>query len=288
LRGAGGLNQQEKANIWEVRRAKKTDITNSFLMNRIDKLFSEKTSGILSVYFTAGYPYLDSTTGIIKALQEEGADMVEIGIPFSDPMADGPVIQGSNDKALHNGMSLKLLFRQLSDIRKEVEIPLLLMGYLNPVIQFGIDNFCMECSLAGIDGVILPDLPPAVYMKEYVKIFDRNNLYNILLITPQSSAERIRYIDNISRGFIYMVSSAAVTGSKGSFSAEQTEYFKRVSNMKLNNRCLTGFGISNHETFGEACKYSAGGIIGSAFVKALGREGQLSDNIIQFMKEIKN
>lgn len=256
-------------------------------MNRIDKLFKEKQADILSVYFTAGYPNLDSTAGIIKTLQSAGADMVEIGIPFSDPMADGPVIQGSNDKALQNGMNLKLLFTQLADIRKNIKIPLLLMGYLNPVIQYGMENFCIQCSHVGIDGVILPDLPPAVYTEEYLEVFNRNNLYNILLITPQSSPERIKYIDKISRGFIYMVSTSAVTGSKGNFSDEQTSYFKRIRDMKLNNPCLTGFGISNHETFSIAGRYSAGGIIGSAFVRALGKKAELSEDIIQFIKEIK-
>jgi tryptophan synthase alpha chain len=256
-------------------------------MNRIDKLFKDKKSDILSVYFTAGYPELDSTTTIIKALQDAGADMIEIGIPFSDPMADGPVIQGSNDKALHNGMTLRLLFDQLSDIRTEVKIPLLMMGYLNPVVQFGIEDFCKQCSRIGIDGVILPDMPPVVYTGEYLEFFSENNLYNILLITPQSGEARVKYIDTISRGFIYMVSSSAVTGSRGGFSEVQTAYFKRVNDMKLKNPCLTGFGISNHETFTAACKYSAGGIIGSAFVKSLGKEGDLSKNIAQFIKEIR-
>ena len=186
-------------------------------MNRIDKLFKEKKNNILSVYFTAGYPHLDSTAEIIKALAEAGADMIEIGMPFSDPMADGPVIQRSNEKALLNGMNLKLLFSQLKDIRKEVSMPLLLMGYLNPVIQFGIENFCRKCRETGIDGVILPDLPVQVYADDYLAVFNENNLYNILLITPQSSPERILEIDKISRGFIYMVSSSSVTGIQRRF-----------------------------------------------------------------------
>jgi len=256
-------------------------------MNRIDKLFKEKKTNILSVYFTAGYPSLNSTPGIIKTLEKAGADMVEIGMPFSDPMADGPVIQHSNEIALKNGMSLKLLFSQLSDIRKEVKIPLLLMGYLNPVMQYGIENFCIQCEKTGIDGVILPDLPPNVYTEEYLQIFNKHQLYNVLLISPQSVAERILYLDKISRGFIYMVSSSAVTGSRGDFSADQISYFKRVSDMNLESPCLIGFGISNHETFINAGKYSRGGIIGSAFVKILGKNGDLSVNINQFVKELR-
>jgi len=257
-------------------------------MNRIDKLFREKKTSILSVYFTAGYPDLNSTTEIIRALVSAGVDMIEIGMPFSDPMADGPVIQGSNEKALRNGMSLKLLFEQLSEIRNEVEIPLILMGYLNPVIQFGADNFCSECVRTGIDGVILPDLPPKVYKEEFQAGFDKHNLYNILLITPQSTAKRILEIDKISRGFLYMVSSSSVTGSIKGFSDEQMSYFKRVSEMKLNNPRLIGFGISNRETFVNAGKYASGGIIGSAFVKVLGNRGGLDENIDKFIKEILN
>jgi tryptophan synthase alpha chain len=257
-------------------------------MNRIDKLFREKATNILSVYFTAGYPQLDSTAGIIRALANAGADMIEIGMPFSDPMADGPVIQHSNEKALQNGMSLKLLFNQLKNIRNEVNIPLLLMGYLNPVIQFGVENFCMQCMKIGIDGVILPDLPPLVYTEEYLLLFEKYNLYNILLITPQSDNERIRTIDKISRGFIYMVSSSSVTGIKESFSDEQIVYFNRIKETNLKNPGLIGFGISNHDTFSVACKYARGGIIGSAFVKILGENGNVDDKIRQFIKEIKS
>ena len=256
-------------------------------MNRIDKLFREKKGTILSVYFTAGYPRLDSTAGIIGALTEAGADMIEIGMPFSDPVADGPVIQHSSEKALRNGMNLKLLFDQLTEIRHEVKIPLLLMGYLNPVMQFGVENFCRECTRTGIDGVILPDLPPIVYKEEYFSIFHVYNLYNILLISPQSSVERIITIDKISRGFVYMVSSSSVTGSKGNFSDDQISYFKRVGEMKLRNPVLIGFGISNHETFINAGKFARGGIIGSAFVNILEQDGNDFENINQFIKEIR-
>jgi len=256
-------------------------------MNRIDKLFREKKGTILSVYFTAGYPRLDSTAGIIGALAEAGADMIEIGMPFSDPVADGPVIQHSSEKALRNGMNLKLLFDQLTEIRHEVKIPLLLMGYLNPVMQFGVENFCRECTRTGIDGVILPDLPPIVYREEYFSIFNMYNLYNILLISPQSSVERITAIDKISRGFVYMVSSSSVTGSKGNFSDDQISYFKRVSEMELRNPVLIGFGISNHETFINAGKFARGVIIGSAFVNILEQDGNDFENINQFIKEIR-
>jgi len=256
-------------------------------MNRISKLFREKEGNILSVYFTAGYPELNSTVNIIKSLEESGADMVEIGMPFSDPMADGPVIQKSNEQALRNGMSLKLLFSQLSDIRREVKIPLLLMGYLNPVIQFGVERFCGECKRVGIDGVILPDMPPTIYLDEFQSVFDKNGIYNILLITPQSSPGRIFFIDKISRGFIYMVSSSAVTGARSGFSDDQVEYFRRIKEMDLVNPCMIGFGISNAETFQDAGLYSRGGIIGSAFVNALGNAGNISEGIRNFIRSIK-
>jgi tryptophan synthase alpha chain len=256
-------------------------------MNRIDILFRKKNNNVLSVYFTAGYPNLNSTAEIIKTLAVSGADMVEIGMPFSDPVADGPVIQHSSEKALGNGMNLKLLFGQLSEIRDEVKIPLLLMGYLNPVMQFGVENFCRECKRTGIDGVILPDLPPIVYKEEYFSIFNVYNIYNILLISPQSSVERITAIDKISRGFVYMVSSSSVTGSKGNFSDDQISYFKRVGEMKLRNPVLIGFGISNHETFINAGKFARGGIIGSAFVNILEQDGNDFENINQFIKEIR-
>jgi tryptophan synthase alpha chain len=256
-------------------------------MNRIDKLFKEKPGNILSIYFTAGYPKLDSTADIIRTLEDAGTDMIEIGMPFSDPMADGPVIQHSNEKALQNGMNLNLLFNQLRNIRETVKIPLLLMGYLNPVVQFGFENFCRKCSEIGIDGVILPDLPPLVYTEEYHHLFEKYKLYNILLITPQTNNDRIRYLDNISRGFVYLVSSSSVTGIKGSFSEEQVVYFKRIKAMGLKNPGLIGFGISCQSTFKGACENAEGGIIGSAFVKILGQDWNIDENIRQFVKEIK-
>lgn len=258
-----------------------------YSMNRIDKLFRQKTGNILSVYFTAGYPKLDSTVGIIKALENAGADMIEIGIPFSDPMADGPVIQRSNERALKNGMTLNLLFDQLNNIRDEVKIPLLLMGYLNPVIQFGVENFCLKCSETGIDGIIIPDLPPLIYSEQYFSVFNHYDLYNILLVSPQSSDERIFAIDKISRGFIYIVSSSSITGTKDKFTDTQISYFRRIQEMNLKNPGLIGFGISNRETFVVAGQYSRGGIIGSAFVKVIGQEGNLNENVSQFISNLK-
>jgi tryptophan synthase alpha chain len=255
-------------------------------MNRINQCLQNKT-GILSIYFTAGFPESDSTVPVIRALADAGADMIEIGIPFSDPMADGPVIQQSSDTALKNGMSLKRLFNQLRDIRREVQIPLLLMGYLNPVMQYGVENFCRDCQATGIDGVILPDLPVEIYREEFKSIFESHGLYPVLLITPQTSEERIRMIDRESRGFIYMVSASATTGVKGRFTGEQTTYFQRIQDMKLTNPALIGFGISDHESFAVACRYMQGAIIGSAFVKLLGK-GTVDENEIRaFIAGIK-
>jgi tryptophan synthase alpha chain len=255
-------------------------------MNRINKLMNRKQTGILSVYFTAGYPFVDSTAQVVRHLADAGVDMIEIGMPFSDPLADGPVIQHSSNMALRNGMSLKLLFSQLKGIREKVEIPLLLMGYLNPVMQFGIENFCRCCSETGIDGTILPDLPPEVYLEEYKDIFQKYDLNNILLVTPMTSDNRIRMIDGISSGFIYLVSSASTTGIKEGFSEEQISYFKRIRGMKLKNKCLIGFGISDHRAFDTACVHANGAIIGSAFVKIAGEKDFGSRSIEKFIREI--
>jgi tryptophan synthase alpha chain len=256
-------------------------------MNRIDELFNKKAGNILSVYFTAGYPALDSTVEIIRELASEGTDMIEIGVPFSDPVADGPVIQKSNDTALKKGMSLRLLFDQLKDIRKETDIPLLLMSYINPVLRFGIEKFCKKCEETGIDGVILPDLTPEIYTASYLGLFKEHNIYNVLLISKGTSAARIREIDGLSRIFIYMVSSSSTTGIKRNFSADQKEYFLKVKKMNLRNPALIGFGISDNETYLKACKYGAGAIIGSAFIKALG-EGEGGKNTVRdFIKKIR-
>lgn len=256
-------------------------------MNRIDQLFKEKNNNILSIYFTAGYPKKDSTADIIRILDTAGVDIIEIGVPFSDPVADGPVIQQSSQKALENGMNLKLLFNQLKDIRKEVKIPLLLMGYLNPVMQFGMEEFCEICSQTGIDGTILPDLPPEIFKEQYKPFYDKNNLRNILLATPQTSDERYRHLDTESTGFLYMVSALSTTGSRKNFEEYQIEYFKRIRNLNLKLPRLVGFGISSHETFRTACNYANGAIIGSAFIKLLEKEGNMEQNIREFIGLIK-
>lgn len=241
-------------------------------MNRITHLFQTKKNGILSVYFTAGYPRLDDTAIILKELEARGIDMVEVGIPFSDPMADGPVIQDSSTQALRNGMSLRLLFSQLKNIRKEAQIPIILMGYLNPIMQYGFENFCRSCVEVGADGMIIPDLPYADYMADYKDIADRYDLKVILLITPETSEERIRLIDAHTSGFIYMVSSAATTGAQQSFNDQKQAYFRRINAMNLTNPRLVGFGISNKATYEAAAANSSGGIIGSKFIQLLKSE----------------
>lgn len=254
--------------------------------NRINKLFQEKKERVLSVYFTAGYPELNDTKTIIQELVKNGVDLIEIGMPFSDPVADGPVIQQSSLVALNNGMSVKKLFEQLLDIRQSVDIPLILMGYLNPVLQYGIEAFCQKCNEIGIDGLILPDLPLSVYEDDFKAIFEANNLHNIFLITPQTSDERLKQIDEISTGFIYMVSSNATTGAKTSVTDFQRQYFERIKSMNLKNPRVIGFGISNAETFANACQYANGAIIGSAFVKALEGNEPLSKKISDFINSI--
>lgn len=254
--------------------------------NRINQLFQNKKENIFSVYFTAGYPQLEDTVGIIQALEKNGTDLIEIGMPFSDPVADGPVIQHSSTVALKNGMSIKKLFEQLATIRETVQIPLILMGYLNPVMQYGVENFCKKCQEVGIDGLILPDLPLSVYQEEFQSVFEKYGLHNVLLITPQTSDARIREIDEASNGFIYMVSTSSTTGVKSNVSDFNKDYFERVSQLNLKNPHLIGFGISNRETFENACQYASGAIIGSAFVKALEQEGTLEERISSFIKKI--
>lgn len=239
------------------------------MKNRINNLFETKTENILSVYFTAGYPNLNDTVRIIQQLEKNGVDLIEIGMPFSDPTADGPTIQRSSETALKNGMSLKLLFEQLKDIRSTVKIPLILMGYINPVYQYGVEEFCEKCAETGIDGVILPDMPLNEYESFYKTFFENHNLHNILLITPQTAEQRIRQIDAASSGFIYMVSSSATTGAGKKVEDFHQEYFDRIKTMNLKNPRLIGFGISDRATFENACKNASGAIVGSAFVKAL-------------------
>ncbi|WP_077400513.1 tryptophan synthase subunit alpha [Cellulophaga omnivescoria] len=253
-------------------------------MNRINKKMQEDKK-LLSLYFTAGYPELNNTVKIIEDLEANGVDMIEIGLPFSDPLADGPTIQNSSTIALKNGMTTNLLFKQLKDIRKTVSIPLIVMGYFNPMLQYGVEDFCKKCSEIGIDGLIMPDLPLAVYQDEYEAIFKKYNLKNIFLITPQTSNERIKQIDEASDAFIYMVSSASVTGSKSGFGDEQTAYFKRIASMQLKNPQIVGFGINNNETFTQATEDAKGAIIGSAFIKHLTENGV--DTIKEFVQEIR-
>ena len=237
-------------------------------MNRIQHKLKENKK-LLSIYFSAGYPDLDDTVSIIQTLEKSGVDMIEIGLPFSDPLADGPTIQQSSTQAIKNGMTTEVLFDQLKDIRKTVSIPLLIMGYFNPILQYGVEAFCNKCKEIGIDGLIIPDLPADVYYDNYKMIFEKYNIINVFLITPHTSEKRIRYIDEISNGFIYMVSTASVTGSQSGFGKPQLDYFRRISEMKLKNPQIVGFGISNDETFLQATTYNKGAIIGSAFIKFL-------------------
>lgn len=252
-------------------------------MNRINKKLQENKK-LLSIYFTAGYPNLNDTATIIQNLEKSGVDMIEIGLPFSDPLADGPTIQDSSTQALKNGMTTEVLFNQLQDIRQSVSIPLIIMGYFNPILQYGVEAFCKKCQEISIDGLIIPDLPVDVYHDKYKSIFEKHGLINVFLITPQTSDERIRYIDSVSNGFIYMVSSASTTGAQPGFGEEQTSYFKRIADMNLHNPQIVGFGISNHETFKQATQYAKGAIIGSAFVKFI-KNNPLSD-IKSFMRSI--
>ena len=254
-------------------------------MNRIDKTLKEKDN-ILSIYFTAGYPHLKSTTEIIKNLVSAGTDMIEIGLPFSDPLADGETIQMSSKIALDNGMSTKILFDQLKGIRNHVNIPLIIMGYFNPIFQFGVEEFCKKCNEIGIDGLIIPDLPIDIYLTKYKPIFEKNQLQNIFLITPQTSDDRIEYIDKNSAGFIYVVSSSSITGSTNKFNENSLNYFRRLEKMRLSTPKIIGFGISNNENFSIASKYSKGCIVGSAFIKFLKSNG--INSIKMFIDEIKN
>jgi len=256
-------------------------------MNKLDKVFQNKKKGILSAYFTAGFPALDDTQLVMKSLQDAGADIIEVGIPFSDPVADGPTIQMSNKQALDNGISLKIILDQIYLIKNELRIPVILMGYLNPVYQYNIEKFCKECSRAGISGLIIPDLPIPEYLESYQNIFKSYGLYNILLITPETSEERIREIDSISRGFIYMVSASSTTGARKGLTEDQVAYFKRIQNMNLRTPCLVGFGISDHQSFQTASQYTQGAIIGSAIINLLKEAKDIRKEIHSFISSIK-
>ena len=253
-------------------------------MNRIDKKLSENKK-LLSIYFTAGYPKINDTIPILESLEKNGVDMVEIGLPFSDPLADGPTIQDSSKQALKNGMTTELLFDQLKGIRDSVSIPLIIMGYFNPVLQYGVEAFCEKCNEIGIDGLILPDLPLAEYKEHYISIFEKYGLVNVFLITPQTSEERIRQIDAASNAFIYMVSSATTTGVQQGFGSKQEQYFNRIGSLSLSNPQIVGFGISNAATFSQATTEAKGAIIGSAFIKMLAKDG--IDGISNFINTIR-
>ncbi len=258
---------------------------NQVVINRIDQVFQEKKH-VLNIYFTAGFLNLDDTLRIAGSLEEAGADMLEIGIPFSDPVADGSIIQESSRQALDNGMTIRKLFDQLKELRHQVSVPVLLMGYINPIIQYGMEKFCDKCAESGVDGLIIPDLPMQEYMEQYQDHFKSKELHNILLISPNTSESRIKEIDRNSTGFIYVVSSSSVTGVKKGIQEEQIEYFKRIQSMDLKNSMLIGFGISDNETYQTACHYSNGAIIGSAFIKQLKIDAS-DEAIKKFIEGIK-
>ncbi len=254
-------------------------------MNRIKKLFSEKNSNVLSIYFTAGFPGLNDTNEILSSLQKHGADLIEIGMPYSDPLADGPVIQQSSTAALQNGITIKKLFEQLTGCRNSIHLPLILMGYLNPVLQYGIEEFCRDACKAGIDGIILPDLPMHEYETEYKKLFEKYNLDFVFLVTPETSEKRIRKIDSVTKGFIYAVSSSSITGTTRNIGAQEN-YFQRLEKMKLKNPILIGFGIKDHQTFSQACKHTAGAIIGTAYIKAIQNSVNIEIDTSKFLNSI--
>ena len=256
-------------------------------MNRLQKLFNEKKGNVLSIYFTAGYPTLDATVNLAEALENAGADFLEIGFPYSDPLADGPVIQQSSQVAIENGMTVKVLFEQLKTLREKVSIPVMLMGYANPMIQYGVKEFCAKAKEVGVDGLIVPDLPMYEYEELYKDDFLNNGLCNIFLVTPQTSEERIRKIDALTEGFIYLLSSSSTTGKDLNVSDEIGQYYQRVKDMHLKNPLIIGFGISDHQSFSRASSYAAGAIVGSAFVKTLANPDDYLSHIPEFVRSLK-
>ncbi len=254
-------------------------------MNRIDQLFQQKKKGVLNVYCTAGFPRLDSTLQVLSALQAHGADLIEIGMPYSDPLADGPVIQQSNLVALDNGMSIAVLFQQLTSCRDTIHVPLVLMGYMNPILQYGLEKFCAAAQAAGVDGVILPDLPMFEFETEYRQLFEKYQLRFIFLVTPETSEERIRKIDALCSGFLYAVSSSSTTGNNKAIE-EQEDYFKRLQGMELGNPILVGFGIKDRATFKAACRHSNGAIIGSAYIRAIEKSAVIDVTTKEFLNSI--
>ncbi len=255
-------------------------------MNKLDQLFSTKNENILNIFCTAGYPHIDSTSEVILSLQKHGADIIEVGMPYSDPIADGPVIQQSNMTALQNGMTMELLFEHLKAVRGKVNIPLILMGYLNPVLQFGMEEFCAAANAAGVSGIILPDLPMFEFENFYKPLFRKYGLHFIFLITPQTSNDRIKKADKLSDGFLYAVSSSSTTGNKAN-SFAQEKYFKKLASLKLKNPLLIGFGINDHNSFSNACRYAKGAIIGSAYIKKLENSHDIDKDTADFIKAIR-
>ena len=254
-------------------------------MSRLRELFQRKNSDVLSVYCTAGFPRLDSTMEVLLALQESGADMIELGMPYSDPLADGPVIQASGTVALANGMSLTRLFEQLRDMRASIRIPVLLMGYLNPILQYGFEKFCEAAAVAGIDGLILPDLPMHEFEEELGPVIKQHGLDFVFLVTPETSEERIRKFDSLSTGFLYAVSSSSTTGGSQNL-ADQQAYFQRLEQMKLGNPVLVGFGVRDKESFKAACRHTNGAIIGTAFIRAIGQSTDIKKTTKEFIRSI--
>ena len=259
----------------------------NYMENRLHQLFKSAKKPLLSVFYTAGFPKLNDTGLVAASLEKAGADIIEIGIPFSDPVADGPTIQQSNKVALDNGITLSAILKQVTEIRKSVKMPIILMGYLNPVMQYGVEKFAKDAAAAGVDGVILPDMPVPEYEKEYRKVFEEAGLLLTFLISPTTSEDRIRKIDRISTGFIYAVSASSTTGAKSGFAPEQVAYFERLKKMKLKNPFLIGFGISNRETFTQASEFGAGAIVGSAFVNMLKESSDIEKDVVKFVKELK-
>ncbi len=253
-------------------------------MNSIQKLFQQKDKNLLSIYFTCGFPKLDDTTKVISALEKSNVDFIEVGLPYSDPLADGPTIQDSSQKALENGINLDIVFEQLMSIKETNKTPLVLMGYLNQMLKYGEDKFCQKVVECGIDTLIIPDLPMVEFENYYQELFEKYGITNVFLITPHTSEERIRKIDSYSKAFIYVVASASITGAKGEISNQQIAYFERIKAMNLNSKLIVGFGISDKSTFNAACSYANGAIIGSAFIKDLGKNGV--DKIDNFIKPI--
>ena len=255
-------------------------------MSAIQKLFRSKQDQVLNVYCTAGYPQLNSTIEVIRALQENGADIIELGMPYSDPLADGPVIQQSSSIALANGMTIKKLFEQLKDLRKEITVPVVLMGYMNPVLQYGFEKFCADAAAVGIDGLILPDLPEHEFETEYGHIVKKHGLDFIFLVTPETSEARIKKLDELSTGFLYAVSSSSTTGSDKNMADVRT-YLQKLKGMSLKNPVLVGFGIRDRSTFEAACANANGAIIGTAYIKALAEPGNVADITRKFLESIR-